>query len=392
MSLNFTPTRQSGLDRLAAFAPRAGECYASQRNFDLGPNETPSVSELSPWIRHRLITEVEVLAQILEHHSAQDAGKFIHEVFWRGYFKGWLEQHPSVWDSYLGGVLSGHETLECMPALKTDYIDATQGRTGIDCFDHWVHELQETRYLHNHARMCFASIWIFTLRLPWELGAEFFLRYLHDGDAASNTLSWRWVGGLHTKGKTYLADASVIERCTGGRFEPRGQLATVAEPLCEDLEHARVGLPDDLLLPKDAYLLLITSDDCTPEGFMPADQSGVLGMCMPVESAFAKGAVADALARNGATSAVPEISQDWQEAIITAAHASGTTHVVTAYAPVGRVASNLRALKETLAHSGIHLHRQRRTYDTVTWPHATNGFFKLKKKIPRILGTLGIAA
>jgi deoxyribodipyrimidine photo-lyase len=23
--------------------------------------------------------------------------KFIQEVFWRGYFKGWLEQHPSVW-------------------------------------------------------------------------------------------------------------------------------------------------------------------------------------------------------------------------------------------------------------------------------------------------------
>jgi hypothetical protein len=28
--------------------------------------------------------------------------------------------------------------------------------------------------LHDHARMWFASIWIFTLRLPWALGADFF--------------------------------------------------------------------------------------------------------------------------------------------------------------------------------------------------------------------------
>ena len=43
--------------------------------------------------------------------------------------------------------------------------------------------------------MWFASIWIFTLKLPWQKGAEFFLRELYDGDAASNTLSWRWVAG-----------------------------------------------------------------------------------------------------------------------------------------------------------------------------------------------------
>ena len=28
--------------------------------------------------------------------------------------------------------------------------------------------------------MWFASIWIFTLGLPWQLGAEFFMKYLFD--------------------------------------------------------------------------------------------------------------------------------------------------------------------------------------------------------------------
>ena len=99
------------------------------------------------------------------------------------------------------------------------------GATGIDCFDAWARELVATGYLHNHARMWFASIWIFTLRLPWELGADFFLRHLIDGDPASNTLSWRWVAGLQTAGKTYLATAENIARFTGGRFAPQG-LAT----------------------------------------------------------------------------------------------------------------------------------------------------------------------
>ena len=79
--------------------------------------------------------------------------------------------------------------------------------------------------------MWFASIWIFTLKLPWVLGADFFLCNLIDGDAASNTLSWRWVAGLHTKGKHYLARADNIERFTSGRFAPYGQLVEEAEML-----------------------------------------------------------------------------------------------------------------------------------------------------------------
>ncbi len=173
-----------------------------------------AVSKLSPWIRHRLVTEQEVLARILGAHPTAETISFVQEVFWRSYFKGWLEQHPSVWDRYLVSLDIALEN------LGNDYSEAISGRTGIACFDHWCAELIQTGYLHNHARMWFASIWIFTLRLPWELGAAFFLIHLIDGDPASNTLSWRWVGGLHTKGKTYLASASNIARFTNGGLNP----------------------------------------------------------------------------------------------------------------------------------------------------------------------------
>ena len=66
--------------------------------------------------------------------------------------------------------------------------------------------------------MWFASIWIFTLGLPWQLGAEFFMKYLFDGDSASNTLGWRWVAGVQTKGKNYVASEWNIKKFTNNRF------------------------------------------------------------------------------------------------------------------------------------------------------------------------------
>lgn len=396
-TVGFKPTRQAGLDRLAEFAPRAGAQYAGQRNYDFDANHRNSVSALSPWIRHRLITEQEVLTKTLVENSTADAGKFIQEVFWRGYFKGWLEQHPSVWHSYQTGLSSAQGALERTPSWAIDYREATTGSTGIACFDHWCQELRETGYLHNHVRMWFASIWIFTLRLPWELGADFFLRHLIDGDPASNTLSWRWVGGLHTKGKTYLARPSNIAKYTDGRFEPEGQLSSVAEPLVEEVEHPFVPLAVVPPLPKGKSLLLITPEDCSPQTFMgdtSIDVLGVIGAASPGQCAlarsFTKGAVQDAVARFSSPTRQCSSDPDWTPAIIDAAKAAGTDLVITPWAPVGPVATQLELTKGALQQAGLHLHVAQRRYDGLTWPHATKGFFKLKKKIPQILSELGL--
>ena len=72
--------------------------------------------------------------------------------------------------------------------------------------------------------MWFASIWIYTLNLPWQLGAEFFMNHLLDADPASNTLSWRWVAGLHTKNKQYITSAENIKKFTDNKYYPKGQL------------------------------------------------------------------------------------------------------------------------------------------------------------------------
>ena len=204
----FEPTHTSALARLQRFVPRAGRDYASMRNYD----DTAQVSTLSPYLRHRIITEEEVLRATLSRYSPQTAEKFVQEVYWRTYWEGWLEQRPRIWTDYRTELRAALNRVQSESGLRQEWEAACKGETGIECFDHWARQLAETGYLHNHARMWFASIWIFTLRLPWTLGADFFLRHLLDGDPASNTLSWRWVGGLQTVGKTYLARPDNISK------------------------------------------------------------------------------------------------------------------------------------------------------------------------------------
>ena len=187
--------------------------YSKNRNYDYGPDNRSNVSVLSKYISHRVINEYDVINTTLSSYSLSKIDKYVQEVFWRVYWKGWLEHRPSVWEDYYNYSSNHPENI--------DYNKAITGTTGIVCFDNWVKELKDKNYLHNHARMWFASIWIFTLNLPWQLGANFFMKHLLDGDSASNTLSWRWVAGLQTVGKHYLATSSNISKYTNNKFEPK---------------------------------------------------------------------------------------------------------------------------------------------------------------------------
>ncbi len=183
--------------------------YSSKRNYDLGPESRENTSNLSKYISHRIINEYDLVKEVLSQYNLQKVDKFIQEVFWRVYWKGWLEHRPEVWRDFVDSDPTYSEE---------EYKKAINGETGIECFDDWVKELKTENYLHNHTRMWFASIWIFTLNLPWELGARFFMKHLFDGDAASNTLSWRWVAGIQTQGKNYLARESNIRKFTNQRY------------------------------------------------------------------------------------------------------------------------------------------------------------------------------
>ena len=212
--MNFEPSREFAIKKLEDFIDKNLHEYSKLRNFDFGPEQRKNVSTISPYITHGVLSETEVIKNSLKKFSFAKNEKFVQEVLWRIYWKGWLELRPMVWSDYIIELKRLKKDFD----TNKNYLNAIEGKTNIECFNYWISEIKKYNYLHNHARMWFASIWIFTLNLPWQLGAEFFMKYLLDGDSASNTLGWRWVAGVQTKGKNYIASEWNIKKFTNNRF------------------------------------------------------------------------------------------------------------------------------------------------------------------------------
>lgn len=375
--MDFIPTRAAALAQLERFLPNAAK-YAGNRNFDLGSGDHHWVSQLSPYIRTRLITEEETTRAVLTQHSARAAEKFLQEIAWRTYWKGWLEMRPDVWADYQNSLKTIAITDACENAIS--------GNTGIDCFDHWAKELLDTGYLHNHARMWFASIWIFTLKLPWQLGADFFLKYLLDADPAANTLSWRWVAGLHTPGKHYLARASNIDKYTNGRFNPAGQLDEHAKPIPMDRVYekqplqlpeiskpmGRIGhlmFPEDLAEPPSEIGTIVATAAFIPQSLKTTQRV----------RHFLEGAIASTLDNRGGVLLEGDLS-DALEKWIQSDHLDS---VIISYPTVGRTKDYISTQQLPAC-----LHSFVREWDRLLWPCATAGFFKLKDALPKIHASL----
>lgn len=386
----FAATRADALAALEDFLPRAGRAYASRRNHDGGPGTERTTSLLSPAIRRKLISEADVAERVMATQGAAAGEKFLQEVCWRSYWVGWLMQRPHVWTRYREELAALLARTDLDRAPQRRYAAAIAGETGIDAFDAWVRELVETGWLHNHARMNFASIWIFTLKLPWQLGAHFFYRHLLDACPASNTLSWRWVAGLQTAGKTYLANAEAI-RQMHPRFRLDAPLAKVAQPLPMDDPGPPRGIRRADVIDHDRRSgLFLTTADLSPETqILPpivavAATSRIGGDPAPLKRAHAEAALADGLARAAAHArAAPERLDEDQP--VDAMRAWVAHHrleqVITGEAATGPEAGRIAALKA----AGLPVVQLRRHWDATAWPEASKGFFKFKSVIPRLL-------
>jgi deoxyribodipyrimidine photo-lyase len=395
--LDFLTTRAAALARLEEFLPAAGR-YAAERNYVRPGHE--NISRLSPWVQKRLLLESEIVAAARTRWSFPAVEKFVQEVYWRTYWKGWLEQRPAAWSRWVESVPRLRESLG--PEQQATLAAALAGKTGIAGFDAWAHELVATGYLHNHARMWFASIWVFTLRLPWELGAAFFYEHLLDGDVASNTLSWRWVAGLQTPGKTYVARADNIAFYTDGEHAPEaGRLASVPfaikeEPLpkvaawTEDAAqvaalktYERLGLwvhPEDLAVEQGelAGLKVHAVNASWPTDIRVragwSDKVSVWTQAALQDGAKRAGQHFGAHVSSGETSNLAVSLVEWAK--------QNKLQAVVAYRPfVGPWLAEALALEAALAAVGIAMIWRRRAWDTEHFPHATRGYFPFWERI-----------
>ena len=254
-------------DLFDRYLPKTGSYYNNKRNYSYDyENNTNSTSLLSPYVRYRILSEEDIIRRVLNTHPFSKAEKYIQEIYWRTYWKGWLEHRKNVYDDYLLDRDKHFANL----AIKQLYEKAIEGRTELTFFNDWVDEIKKNGYLHNHVRMWFASIWIFTLNLPWQLGANFFMEHLLDGDPASNTLSWRWVAGIQTKGKNYLARKSNITKYSNIIINNNIEINEYAHPKVEKYEYSpkeisindvdsKIDL-DSILIPSDELNFLTNFD------------------------------------------------------------------------------------------------------------------------------------
>ena len=361
---------------LQRFLDKGAASYEARRNFDFGPANRSNVSELSKFISHRVLFEYEVVQRALAQYPTEVVGKFIQEVFWRIYWKGWLEHRPAVWNDYAS--FDNDSTPERL------FQQAVTGKTGIDCFDYWSDELQNTNYLHNHARMWFASIWIFTLGLPWQLGAKFFMQHLFDGDAASNTLGWRWVAGIQTIGKHYVARASNIEQFTNGRFSPHNLNET---PLPVESSRTYEIMPMDgcKKYQKKYRNLIVLENDLYVKSKNEYEAYDVVLVLRPdsmTRSADLSGPVTDFKMR--LVSAFCENHSNAQDIDAANLRAIATCQkgFDVIYPAIGDHLDFLYRLRDE---SGVALHLLKRPQDMFCWQYAKKGFFNFKKHIPDMM-------
>jgi len=373
--MKFHTSRDKALESLDTFINNDIVNYSSKRNYDFGPMERKNVSCLSPYISHRLIDEYEISKKVLSKHPYQKVEKYIQEIYWRVYWKGWLELRPKVWDDFT-------EDLNTIKESENYYL-AINGQTKIECFNDWVKEIKEYNYLHNHARMWFASIWIFTLGLPWQKGAEFFMKYLLDGDAASNTLSWRWVGGLQTKGKHYLAQSWNIDKFLNKKYQ-NIELRENALPLIDNREYKISPIEIQKNNSKNEYLIVF-ENDLNIESFKIKDYKKIYFVLLDNESRLLK---LDSKVLNYKKNIIKDqikkiddslvlINEDEIEDLL-----ERLENFDIIYPSIGE---NMSFLKKMVKEKKLNLNFITKDEDLFCWNFSNKGYFNFKSNIPKIL-------
>ena len=373
--MKFHTSREKALESLDIFINNDIVNYSSKRNYDFGPTERKNVSCLSPYISHRLINEYEISKKVLSKHPYQKVEKYIQEIYWRIYWKGWLELRPKVWTDFI-------EDLSVIEESE-NYNLAINGQTKIECFNDWVKEIKEYNYLHNHARMWFASIWIFTLGLPWQKGAEFFMKHLLDGDAASNTLSWRWIAGLQTKGKHYLAQSWNINKFLNKQYK-NIYLREDALPLSDNREYKISPIEIQKSNTRNDYLVIF-ENDLSHENIKIQDYKKIYFILLNNERRtlkldlkvldYKKKIIKDQL--NKINNNFELVDGNKTEELL--GHLKNFDIV---YPSIGE---NMSFLKKIVKEKELNLNFITRDEDIFCWNFSNKGYFNFKSNIPKIL-------
>ena len=390
---------QSSLKEAQAFQesylPNTGSYYRDNRNYSYDLiNNRNTTSLLSPYIRYRLLSEEDIIKKTLSINSFTKTEKFIQEIYWRTYWKGWLEHRPDVYEDY---ITKRNELLKNL-SNTSKYQKAINGETHLTFFNDWIKKLKEDGYLHNHVRMWFASIWIFTLDLPWQLGANFFMEKLLDGDPASNTLSWRWVAGIQTKGKHYLARKNNIIKY--GNIEINDNTKLNEQAVCleesksyfaKDLvfDNSKTDSLDSILIPTEDLNFILNNEFQFKNIFsgVPFNDYNDHNFSQKVKDHIKKITISNFKDNNFYKDYEYIIEfENYYEKFTNWANKKNIKKIGLPYVTKGNWNKIYQKLiSDNPSINFVYLYRK---YDMQAWQFAKKGFFNFKKHIPELISKL----
>jgi deoxyribodipyrimidine photo-lyase len=183
------PGEQAALRRWRAFVagPLAG--YDEQR-------DAPAAQGTSAMSAHLKYGEVHprTLLADLAANPGPAAERYRTELCWRDFYADVLWHRPDSAREFLRPQMGRMRFDEPGERLER----WQEGRTGFPFVDAGMRQLRAEGWVHNRVRMVVASFLVKDLHIPWQHGARFFMRWLRDGDLASNNHGWQWVAGSGT--------------------------------------------------------------------------------------------------------------------------------------------------------------------------------------------------
>lgn len=223
------------IERLDAFLKGASR-YADDR-------QVPASSATS-----RLSADLHfgTISPLVVANAADDAGaeEFSRQVAWRDFNHQLLLERPEL-------VRSDLRPTERRWAEAPEAVERWQsGSTGYPIVDAAMRQLIATGWMHNRARMVTASFLTKHLQADWRIGADWFMRWLTDGDIANNSLGWQWVAGTGTDTNPWrMLNPTLQSR----KYDPHGEYIRRWVPELADLTDDEIHEPGPLSRASTGY-------------------------------------------------------------------------------------------------------------------------------------------
>lgn len=209
---SFEPGEDAGREAASAFLREHLTSYDEARNTPAGGS-----SRLSTYLRWGCISPL-ALDHRARDHGGNGATTFRSELAWREFYAAVLMAFPHV------ARLEFQERYRKLEWNEDpDGLDAwKRGMTGYPLVDAGMRQLLAEGWMHNRVRMVVGCFLTKDLHIDWREGEAHFMKYLIDGDVASNNGGWQWIASTGTDPKPYF-QRMFNPTTQQERFDPDGE-------------------------------------------------------------------------------------------------------------------------------------------------------------------------